>query len=64
MILFFIPDGHSKETPITAQSKKVTKIDASLEKPEKLAGQNRQEKKKGKIADKVSEVSFYCFIYF
>lgn len=64
MILFFIPDGHSKETPITAQSKKVTKMDATLEKPQKLAGQNSREKKKGKIADKISEVSFHCYTYF
>lgn len=63
IILFFIPDGHSKETPITAQSKKETVTNAVPKAEEKFKkGQTNNEKKKGKTGDKVVAVSIWYLV--
>ncbi len=57
IVLFFIPDGHSKETPITAQSKKETGVNEAVKPNTKSENSPaKAEKKPGKKSkdDKVS----------
>jgi len=60
IILFFIPDGHTKETAITAQSIKNSKDDG-VKKETKVASEETSKKKVDKQKNK-KVVSTTCFL--